>query len=412
MDPIEKIIRENCWKFDKGYPDSQEDFLYLKNLIESHIQEQEQDESFLDFVKRNEIEDLPLDQQKRIYNIATGETKRYKQNIGDKKNIFRRVAADKGLDKKSKATALNIFTRDTDGTEDVDESGLDEFATYMENPLSYSDLGNSGIMWEKFKGRGISEERLKELLKQDGIIKSTAVGPGELFLVLLMKDVAKAKKGDLEVRDTDNDGKADTGFINAGGREVEVKAQTAQLSPYGRQDDLIPLFGAGTKSKKERGGIRSELEKYYDEDFVENHMKKYLYRSAGSKLGNIFATANNLPVGEGKEKFISYLKEMLKRLYTKGKYDNDEVIEKTFSKDFIDSNSFLTQTAIKLAQDYIDKENIEDFLLLNHNTGAYLNLSANELLNNIGLGNEFLVKIGGYSDVSPRLSLNVNKLTS
>ena len=65
-----------------------------------------------------------------------------------------------------------------------------------------------------------------------------------------------------------------------------------------------------------------------------------------------------------------------------------------------------------MAQDYIDKENIEDFLLLNHNTGAYLNLSANELLNNIGLGDEFLVKIGGYSDVSPRLSLNVNKITS
>ena len=84
-------------------------------------------------------------------------------------------------------------------------------------------------------------------------------------------------------------------------------------------------------------------------------MKKYLYRSAGSKLGNIFATANNLPDGDGKEKFISYLKEMLKRLYTKGKYDNDEVIEKTFSRYFIDSNCFLTQTAIKLAQDYIDK---------------------------------------------------------
>ena len=32
--------------------------------------------------------------------------------------------------------------------------------------------------------------------------------------------------------------------------------------------------------------------------------------------------------------------------------------------------------------------------------------------NNIGLGDEFLVKIGGYSDVSPRLSLNVNKITS
>ena len=34
MDPIEKIIRENCWRFNKGYPDSQEDINYLKTLIE------------------------------------------------------------------------------------------------------------------------------------------------------------------------------------------------------------------------------------------------------------------------------------------------------------------------------------------------------------------------------------------
>jgi hypothetical protein len=34
MDIVEKIIRENCWRFDKGYPDSQEDINYLKTLIE------------------------------------------------------------------------------------------------------------------------------------------------------------------------------------------------------------------------------------------------------------------------------------------------------------------------------------------------------------------------------------------
>ena len=33
MDALEKLIRENCWKFDKGYPDSQEDIDYLFNLI-------------------------------------------------------------------------------------------------------------------------------------------------------------------------------------------------------------------------------------------------------------------------------------------------------------------------------------------------------------------------------------------
>ena len=37
MDIVEKIIRENCWKFDKGYPDSQEDIDYLKTLIENQL---------------------------------------------------------------------------------------------------------------------------------------------------------------------------------------------------------------------------------------------------------------------------------------------------------------------------------------------------------------------------------------
>ena len=35
MGIIEKIIRENSWKFDKGYPDSQEDINYLKSIIEN-----------------------------------------------------------------------------------------------------------------------------------------------------------------------------------------------------------------------------------------------------------------------------------------------------------------------------------------------------------------------------------------
>ena len=33
MDVFDKIIRENCWKFNKGYPDSQEDINYLKLKI-------------------------------------------------------------------------------------------------------------------------------------------------------------------------------------------------------------------------------------------------------------------------------------------------------------------------------------------------------------------------------------------
>ena len=40
MDILEKIIRENSWKFDKGYPDNQKDIDYLKSKITNIISEQ------------------------------------------------------------------------------------------------------------------------------------------------------------------------------------------------------------------------------------------------------------------------------------------------------------------------------------------------------------------------------------
>ena len=51
MDIVEKIIRENCWKFDKGYPDSQEDINYLKTLIEQQYN-LFSDEELADITKR------------------------------------------------------------------------------------------------------------------------------------------------------------------------------------------------------------------------------------------------------------------------------------------------------------------------------------------------------------------------
>ena len=51
MDVFDKIIRENCWKFNKGYPDSQEDINYLKLKINNLVLEQ--DEVDLDELRTN-----------------------------------------------------------------------------------------------------------------------------------------------------------------------------------------------------------------------------------------------------------------------------------------------------------------------------------------------------------------------
>ena len=61
MDQIEKIIRENCWKFDKGYPDSQEDIDYLKTLIEQQLMIPFTPEEYANMIKKDtgvDIEDI------------------------------------------------------------------------------------------------------------------------------------------------------------------------------------------------------------------------------------------------------------------------------------------------------------------------------------------------------------------
>ena len=52
MNQIEKIIRENSWRFRKGYPDSQKDIDYLKTIVESNLQEQEEEEKLIDKLVR------------------------------------------------------------------------------------------------------------------------------------------------------------------------------------------------------------------------------------------------------------------------------------------------------------------------------------------------------------------------
>ena len=58
MDVFDKIIRENCWKFNKGYPDSQEDINYLKLKINNLVLEQD--------------EDVPFDLKNPLYDYGHG----------------------------------------------------------------------------------------------------------------------------------------------------------------------------------------------------------------------------------------------------------------------------------------------------------------------------------------------------
>lgn len=413
MDILEKIIRENCWKFDKGYPDSQEDINYIKSLVEFYLKEDENSE-LQQFIKDEGLEDVDPEVQKMIFNTV----KKREQSALSDINKIRKIIRNKGIDEKTADTAIGIFTDILGRSGDdkiYDKDSIKNLANYLDNQLSYNDLGPSGDFFTKFENSGISKEKLQGLLKLDGIVQSTAVGPGELFLIFLLSDAEKAAKGDLFVVDSDGDGKADTGRVELGGKEVEVKADTAALSPYSRSDTFDSLFqGSGSKSKfldnpkSEKGEIRSKILDIYGPE-VNDQVTDILY-GKGNKFMKLARIANELP-SEGRKEYTDYLKNTFKQdLYNKKNFRIDDIIDKNITSSGVDVNQFMIDVSKKFAQYYIDQEGIDDFLLLNKKTGKYLKLNPKTLVDSIGLGNDALVKIGGFSDISPRLTLNPNNI--
>ena len=76
-----------------------------------------------------------------------------------------------------------------------------------------------------------------DLVKRDYQAGGKGVGPGDLFLVTLLKDTYKGGKGDVQIKAKD-----ETGVIIAGGKEIEIKATGAQLSVFSRSDTFSNNF--------------------------------------------------------------------------------------------------------------------------------------------------------------------------
>ena len=120
MDILEKIIRENCWKFDKGYPDSQEDINYLKTLIEQQLDlfsPEELDDITIDIKKKTgvDIDKVDKDTKEEIFNII-GDTEISSEEAQRIKNLvtgfkfekeFYNYTDSKGLSDKSSKAIFN-----------------------------------------------------------------------------------------------------------------------------------------------------------------------------------------------------------------------------------------------------------------------------------------------------------------
>ena len=233
MDQIEKIIRENCWRFDKGYPDSQEDIDYLKTLIEQEIETEEvdsivpgdksgeQQEKVVDVIKDYTSEDiialfksLELDQEQlnKLFNRVN--------NFQSYRPIRQEVDKAGWNEKVRKKFAKEI----QDLIEDLSVEDKQKFIKYLNSDkIDFLDAvpdNGVGKLPNTLAATGVPLDVVKKIISHTSQDEGKrGVGMGEVGLTLLFGDIkASEGKGDLAID----------------GKEFEIKGSPATLGdkPY------------------------------------------------------------------------------------------------------------------------------------------------------------------------------------
>ena len=259
MDQIEKIIRENCWRFDKGYPDSQEDIDYLKTLIEQEIETEEvdsivpgvksgeQQEKVVDVIKDYTSEDiialfksLELDQEQlnKLFNRVN--------NFQSYRPIRQEVDKAGWNEKIRKKFAKEI----QDLIEDLSVEDKQKFIKYLNSDkIDFLDAvpdNGVGKLPNTLAATGVPLDVVKKIISHTSQDEGKrGVGMGEVGLTLLFGDIkASEGKGDLAID----------------GKEFEIKGSPATLGdkPYvliSAFNDKLGKYGINVRGGRGKGGI-------------------------------------------------------------------------------------------------------------------------------------------------------------
>jgi|TARA_R110000782_G_scaffold137_1_gene329 hypothetical protein len=380
MDIITKYLNNIAYKFPKGYPDMNDskDKAMLNEIINNIIKEEE--------IKS--LDDLKVD--------VVLDPKQEEDEIEDKKddlqNLLKTVTDKKSKDK------ISLFIKNLEYIDKVnhylDKKNFDDieeilvkafidrnnqykiFYEYLPKMINYSNLPSDGNLIKIMGKYGFDEKFLSDLLKRDYQAGGKGVGPGELFLVTLLKDTYKGGKGDVQIKAKD-----ETGVIVAGGKEIEIKATGAQLSVFSRSDTFSNNFYKWLKKYNET----------YWGKFSEGRVR------VPYRLENLI---NSLSSDES-SKFLKDFIPYFSKIYSE-RVNIKPALDKAINNNKFDGSIFEIQMGKILASAYIAKENIEGFLFLDKNSGNFDTFSSNEVIDNIGDGK---LEISAYSDMSPRLRL-------
>ena len=219
MDIIEKFIRENCWRFPKGYPDinNLEDRELLFELLKrEQLQEEEQQAySYEDLMKLIQTRKDSLDPKfiQKLYHTIEGK--------GQKLGSTLQTAFN---DRRLSASSNELFgiIHEYPGL----EKELVDILKDSKRQISLEDLAKGdNIISVAVNRTGLPIEFIVSLLKAGkSTEKGKGVGEGEALLAILGKAGRKMDIGDVQIQ----------------GREIEIKGGGGRL--IGRNEDLTKLY--------------------------------------------------------------------------------------------------------------------------------------------------------------------------
>lgn len=364
MDIFEKIIRDNSWRFPKGYPDvsNPKDKEFLISIAE-HVLEQQLNlfsDDVLDQMKVDlKITDDDFDTEKELRSILNKADSRVKTKYKlDDPEMFEKIV-NGIMNARLQPELLDLLRRkgynkiilDRYATElsavfnSVADKDRDKFINYItsDNQKKFSK-SPSGKIKDEIASTGIDFEddavfdSLIKFTTQDE--KKLGVGMGELALAMLFKNIgAASKKGDLTL---DNEEFEIKGYGAKLGRDpsgFQVKADNPFLKDLG----LVKI----EKGTEENPGTR---------DIMKVGKKIKQLNSLSDVLSDLY------DVVPDKEKFVEAFKNMLKD-ENGADLPSKAVDSRTEKIDWDDAESINTNIGLMNFIRYAEEENFPHFLV-------------------------------------------------
>jgi hypothetical protein len=267
---------------------------------------------------------------------------------------------------------------------DAHETGQeDDLVEYLESSsqITLQDLLGNNNLLTLFETTPLNEDFIQMLVDIAGTIGNVAVGRGEVALITLLKGAQKADKGDIVVD----------------GKDIEIKNKSkssgAILAPEklkrGSSKDITPL-----------------LVKVIENIFTSDEFKKILIDDVSKKRteGGWLTKINSIykayliqnQNGKTKSNFKNEINSIFKNLYGQYAVNVEDYLE---GQDF-NINKFKLDISKTLAKDYYEEYKFDYILFIDPNLN-YAIYDKDDFLKEIG----GKIKIGGFSDPLPRLSI-------